>query len=1086
MPPFPMPIFRKRIQTIVPLHEVANSAAVFPQLENPPSPTTSPPIATLLPMRRGASQPRTLPARKNKRLRPTTSTTNGRSLNQTVNHTVRIPLGSPMLFVTSVDSQPDMDQPSINSSTLVPPQRNSIDKPPPQSPNHLHIPTSTLHVPHPKTLTLRTRSARASSPRSRRSTEQNGNFSAPSVSPQLSEKDKPNDILRGVSKDRILKKQTNSATVVRPTLRPPSFRVDNLEVATPQTDVKAFVNTSSKLLGSSPIENAPITRQRSTSSSKAASSNPSSKRKSKSAFQPESDQVDNSVIMILRNQSIKSASGKSSDSAPDKTASSAPSQRRCSHGRTTSTSAKTANQVAESHPDVKNDIFIVLENDTTSSKASAEKPSTSDTASNTSPNALKTPAPGKTSPPTRSRSTKFSGPSPLSDAVRSSAVTRSQVPQSDREPSVDGPNASSAVILTKRKRRTAVAIVDSRSTEAKLESSRDRFPTPIDDLNDTSTKSLLKISLIAKQRKVVWTKIKGHPYWPSQFVTESEELQQQSRFQKAMHYSRRGDNQCVMYFGTCEIAFVNPEKSCIAWDDGIKKGLHNALKGRQFLDALLEVRQYCNKNPRFPKGWWNEPKCIALSSELMEYALEDDAHVKLRAYFVRSEKECIFWAKVRGFPHWPVQVLPHNMAAQNYPELKLNPGEIGNSSMPCIFFGTAEVMMVSEKALTPFGAGVCRGYVSESERQDFVVAVGEVWGYLQDPRIWPSGLLSKKKWWNLIEEKGSNGKPQSENSWLSRIPYLPRYEHIKKSVYANGVEPFPKLKGGESCCGCSPIGDEDRCLDSSCLNFASSFFCDPATCLAGKHCKNINFHKRRSPRMTPFFTSDQRGWGLKVDEPVAKGTFVVEYVGEIIDRNELERRLKSMEKVRNNEYYMMDLTNDLLVDAKFKSNLSRFINSSCEPNCKTQKWTDTSTGQTHVGIFAIQDIPAGTELTYNYCFLDYGLSGKTRKRSFSCQCGTSSCCMLDPIEQQKMKELIGKRIEVKWDDGWYAGTVEKYSLKKKRFKVQYDDGDCEDLVLGMPLADKDDEVPFRLMKEEAQDSDDGTSDSKSGRASGGK
>lgn len=1082
-----MPIFRKRIQTIVPLHEVANSAAVFPQLDSPPSPTITPTIATLLPLRRSSPQPRTLPARKNKRLRPSPNNPNLRSINPSVNNTVNptvisAPLDTPTLFVPPVESQPVLSQPSINSPTIVQSQPKPVEKSAPSSPGILHISASTLRSPRPKTLTLRTRSARATSPRVLRPTDQNGNSSTPSIFQPLSEKDKSRDILRNVVKDRIYKKPVNSTLSTRPVLRQLPCRLDNLATFTTQ-NLKASENTSTNPPNSCPAKDlSSPPPQRSTSSAKIASSNSVNKRRSKTALQPSSGKVENVIILLSPDELVQSSSPKSSDSSPDKTPSGAPSQRRSSYGRAILQSAKNSiHTIAESHSDSIDQ--IALENVKSSAKASSSAPHVSGTDINPNSGSPKTPSSGKTTPPKRSKSAKYSGPSPLSDAVRSSAVTRSQA-HSDPEPSSDGPNTSSALVLSKRKRRVVVAVANGRSLEVKQEPYRERNQAIGDDASDTSTKALLKISSIAKHRKVVWTKIKGHPFWPSQFVTESEELQQQSRFQKAMHYSRRGDNQCVMYFGTCEIAFVNPEKSCIAWDDGIKKGLHNALKGRLFLDALMEVRQYCSKNPRFPKGWWNEPKSIALSSELMEHALEDNAHVKLRSFFLKAEKECVCWAKVRGFPQWPVQVLPHNMAAQNYPELKLNPGEIGNSSsMPCIFFGTSEVMMVSEKALTPFGAGVCRGYVSESERQDFVIAVGEVWGYLQDPRVWPSGLLSKKKWWNHVEEKGSSGKSSSENSWLSRIPYLPRYEHIKKSVYADGVDPFPKPRGTEACCGCSAIGEEDRCMDSSCLNFASSFFCDPATCLAGKFCKNVNFHKRRSPRMTPFFTSDQRGWGLKVDEPVAKGTFVVEYVGEIIDRHELERRLKSMEKVKNNEYYMMDLTNDLLVDAKFKSNLSRFINSSCEPNCETQKWTDTSTGQTHVGIFAIQDIPAGTELTYNYCFLDYGLSGKTRKRSFSCQCGTSSCCMLDPIEQEMMKELIGKRIEVKWDDGWYAGTVEKYSLKKKRFMVQYDDGDCEDLVLGMPLADRDDDVPFRLM-EESVESVDGTNDSKSGKASG--
>ena len=50
--------------------------------------------------------------------------------------------------------------------------------------------------------------------------------------------------------------------------------------------------------------------------------------------------------------------------------------------------------------------------------------------------------------------------------------------------------------------------------------------------------------------------------------------------------------------------------------------------------------------------------------------------------------------------------------------------------------------------------------------------------------------------------------------------------------------------------------------------------------------------------------------------------------------------------------------------------LGRFINHSCEPNCETQKWIVR--GELAIGLFAIKDIPAGTELTFDYNFERYG------------------------------------------------------------------------------------------------------------------
>ena len=50
--------------------------------------------------------------------------------------------------------------------------------------------------------------------------------------------------------------------------------------------------------------------------------------------------------------------------------------------------------------------------------------------------------------------------------------------------------------------------------------------------------------------------------------------------------------------------------------------------------------------------------------------------------------------------------------------------------------------------------------------------------------------------------------------------------------------------------------------------------------------------------------------------------------------------------------------------------LGRFINHSCQPNCDTQKWSVH--GELAIGLFAAKDIPANTELTFDYNFERYG------------------------------------------------------------------------------------------------------------------
>lgn len=80
----------------------------------------------------------------------------------------------------------------------------------------------------------------------------------------------------------------------------------------------------------------------------------------------------------------------------------------------------------------------------------------------------------------------------------------------------------------------------------------------------------------------------------------------------------------------------------------------------------------------------------------------------------------------------------------------------------------------------------------------------------------------------------------------------------------------------------------------------------------------------------------------------------------------------------------------LFIDARYKGNIARLLNSSCDPNCETQKWHDSATGEARIGIFARRDIRPGEELTYDYFFEHYGPFAPPAA-SFQCMCGAKNC-----------------------------------------------------------------------------------------------
>ncbi len=115
------------------------------------------------------------------------------------------------------------------------------------------------------------------------------------------------------------------------------------------------------------------------------------------------------------------------------------------------------------------------------------------------------------------------------------------------------------------------------------------------------------------------------------------------------------------------------------------------------------------------------------------------------------------------------------------------------------------------------------------------------------------------------------------------------------------------------------------------------------------------------------------GTGAFATDPIAKGARIIEYVGEIIDKQESLRRCEL-----NNEYiFSLDDQHDL--DGNTPQNPARFINHSCAPNC------EAIVEEGHIWIVATRDIAAGEELTFNYGF------DLEEYRNYPCRCGAADC-----------------------------------------------------------------------------------------------
>lgn len=165
-----------------------------------------------------------------------------------------------------------------------------------------------------------------------------------------------------------------------------------------------------------------------------------------------------------------------------------------------------------------------------------------------------------------------------------------------------------------------------------------------------------------------------------------------------------------------------------------------------------------------------------------------------------------------------------------------------------------------------------------------------------------------------------------------------------------------------------------------------------------------------------IFKTESRGWGVRSLSAIPSGSFICEYIGELLDDKEAEQR------AGNDEYLfdigqnysdptlwdglsalMPDLASSstevvenvgFTIDAAKFGNIGRFINHSCSPNLYAQNvlYDHEDKRIPHIMLFAAENIPPLQELTYHYNYtIDqvFDRDGNIKKKS--CYCGSSEC-----------------------------------------------------------------------------------------------
>ncbi|XP_054895336.1 histone-lysine N-methyltransferase NSD3 isoform X4 [Poeciliopsis prolifica] len=318
----------------------------------------------------------------------------------------------------------------------------------------------------------------------------------------------------------------------------------------------------------------------------------------------------------------------------------------------------------------------------------------------------------------------------------------------------------------------------------------------------------------------------------------------------------------------------------------------------------------------------------------------------------------IVWVKLGNYRWWPAEICNPRLVPSNIQSLRHDIGDF-----PVFFFGSHDYYWINQGRVFP--------YVENDK--NFVT------GQININKTFKKALEeAARRFQELKAQRESREALEQERN--SRKP--PPYKIIKSNKPVGKVQMHVADLSEIPRCNCKPTEERPCSLDSQCLNRMLQYECHPQVCPAGDRCENQCFSKRLYAE-TEAMKTEGCGWGLRTNQTLRKGDFVTEYVGEVIDSEECQQRIKRAHENHVTNFYMLTLTKDRVIDAGPKGNSSRFMNHSCSPNCETQKWTVN--GDVRIGLFALCDIEAGTELTFNYNLHCVG------NRRMSCHCGSDNC-----------------------------------------------------------------------------------------------
>lgn len=235
-----------------------------------------------------------------------------------------------------------------------------------------------------------------------------------------------------------------------------------------------------------------------------------------------------------------------------------------------------------------------------------------------------------------------------------------------------------------------------------------------------------------------------------------------------------------------------------------------------------------------------------------------------------------------------------------------------------------------------------------------------------------------------------NGKLPGRN-----IVHSWNFKKIRTNVYcdvrANPSTDLPQ-------CSCKP---ETNCGDN-CLNRLVYTECSPETCPCRESCQNTKIQRHMIAPGVEKFMTKQKGWGVQTKLPIKKGTYILEYVGEVVTEREFKERMATLYE-SDIHHYCLHLDGGLVIDGHRMGSDCRFVNHSCAPNCEMQKWSVN--GLSRMALFAMRDIQPSEELTY-----DYNFSLFNPAEGQPCKCESEQCRGVIGGKSQRVRPIESNKV----------------------------------------------------------------------------